>query len=59
MLHDVLGVFSRASNALRNQENPLLKQFVEPTLTSARKASRSIGNTTHIPQDESVCNGCG
>jgi RNA polymerase sigma-70 factor (ECF subfamily) len=36
-----------------------LKQFVEPTLTSARKASRSIGNTTHVPQDEAVCNGCG
>jgi len=36
-----------------------LKQFVEPTLTSARKASRSIGNTTHILQDEAVCNGCG
>jgi RNA polymerase sigma-70 factor (ECF subfamily) len=36
-----------------------LKQFVEPTLTSARKASRSIGNTTHVPQNEAVCNGCG
>jgi len=36
-----------------------LKQFVEPTLTSARKASRSIGNATHIPQHEVICNGCG
>ena len=36
-----------------------LKQFVEPPLTSARKASRSIGNTRHIPRDEAVCNGRG
>ncbi len=36
-----------------------LKQFVEPTVTSFRKASRSIGNTTHSPQHEMVCNGCG
>jgi len=36
-----------------------LKQFVEPTLTSARKASRSIGNTTLVPQNEAVRNGCG
>jgi hypothetical protein len=36
-----------------------LKQFVEPTLTSARKASRSIGNTTHVPQNEAVRHGCG
>jgi RNA polymerase sigma-70 factor (ECF subfamily) len=36
-----------------------LKQFVEPTVTSSRKASRSIGNTTHSPQHEMVCNGCG
>jgi RNA polymerase sigma-70 factor (ECF subfamily) len=35
-----------------------LKHFVEPTLTSARKASRSIRNTAHIPQDEVLCNGC-
>jgi RNA polymerase sigma-70 factor (ECF subfamily) len=36
-----------------------LKQSVEPIMTSARKVSRSIRNTTHIPQDEVVCNGCG
>jgi RNA polymerase sigma-70 factor (ECF subfamily) len=36
-----------------------LKRFVEPTLTSARKASRSIRNTTHTSQDQVACNACG
>jgi RNA polymerase sigma-70 factor (ECF subfamily) len=36
-----------------------LKQFVEPAWRSARKTSRTIGNTRHISQDQVACNACG
>ena len=36
-----------------------LKHFVEPAWTSGRKTSRTIGNTTHISQDQVACNACG
>jgi RNA polymerase sigma-70 factor (ECF subfamily) len=36
-----------------------LKRFVDPAWTSARKTSRTIGNTTHISQDQVPCNACG
>ncbi len=36
-----------------------LKHFVEPAWTSARKTSRTIGNTRHVSQDQVACNACG
>jgi RNA polymerase sigma-70 factor, ECF subfamily len=36
-----------------------LKHFVEPAWTSARKTSRTIGNTRHHSQDQVACNACG
>jgi len=36
-----------------------LKPFVEPAWRSPRKTSRTIGNTTHISQDQVPCNACG
>jgi len=36
-----------------------LERFVEPAWRSARKTSRTIGNTTHISQDQLPCNACG
>jgi RNA polymerase sigma-70 factor, ECF subfamily len=35
-----------------------LKRFVEPAWSSARKTSRTIGNTRHISQDQVPCNAC-
>jgi RNA polymerase sigma-70 factor (ECF subfamily) len=36
-----------------------LKRFIEPGWRSERKTSRTIGNTTHILQDQVACNACG
>ena len=36
-----------------------LKHSVERTWTSARKTSRTIGNTRHLSQDQPTCNPCG
>ena len=35
-----------------------LKRFAQPAWTSARKASRTIGSTRHISQDQVPCNAC-
>ena len=36
-----------------------LKHFVGPAWTSAKKTSRTIGNTRHISQNQVACNACG
>jgi RNA polymerase sigma-70 factor (ECF subfamily) len=36
-----------------------LKQIVEPAWISARKTSRTIGNTRHLSQHQVACNVCG
>ena len=36
-----------------------LKNIVEPAWRSARKTSRRIGDTTHIAQDQVICDACG
>ncbi len=36
-----------------------LKRLIEPAWTSARKTSPTIGNTTHISQDQVACDACG
>jgi RNA polymerase sigma-70 factor (ECF subfamily) len=36
-----------------------LKHLVEPTWRRTRKTSRTIGNTTHISQNQVACNACG
>jgi RNA polymerase sigma-70 factor (ECF subfamily) len=36
-----------------------LKHFVKPAWRSARKTSRTIGDTRHLSQDQVTCNACG
>jgi RNA polymerase sigma-70 factor (ECF subfamily) len=36
-----------------------LKHFVKPAWRSARKTSRTIGDTRHLSQDQVACNACG
>jgi hypothetical protein len=59
LLHDILGVLSRARNASRNEENPLLvsptkisKAWPSPLLAATTSAAPSRGraNEGNVPQ---------